>query len=246
MSAIFYIISGFILFAVLRITDKIMHSGLVYNKVHPLVLRVFPVLEFVLWFLYLFWALSGIFSHWDYYNILMHSVIIAVIIILAWFIIKDFVAGIVLKAEMPFHIGQNISLPGIEGKLKKLGFRSLEIEKNDGQSTKVPYSKLTGEMITCQSKSESSKGYETTVSLKSSINDEKACELIKKKLMLLPWALPSKKPYIELLEDKDKSKKTYLVKYFAINNQHAVKISQNLKSFFDNNESKPANSRHKE
>lgn len=231
MAIAFYIITGFALFAILWLVNKAIQSAIANNRIHQLFQRILPVVEFSLWFLYIIWALNGIFSHWGFYDILMYAVIISIIIGIGWFIAKDFIAGVVLKSELPFQTNQHISLPQTEGKLKKLGYRSLEIETESGQIVKIPYSRLTNEIITCQSNPEGLKFYETTIKLESSRKKEDICDLITEKIMLLPWTIPSKKPTIKPLNDKDQQAERYLIKFFAANPRHAEKISHYIKEY---------------
>ncbi len=232
MAIALYIIAGFALFVILWLANKAIQSAVVGEKIHPVFQRVFPAVEFLLWFLYLLWALRGVFRHYHFYDILMYAVIISIIIGIGWFVVRDFIAGIVLKSEMPFQINQHISLPKTAGKLKKLGYRSLEIETDDGKLMKIPYSSLTGEIITCQPAPDRLKRYETTVTIESSAGKEDACDMIAKKIMLLPWTIPVKKPTVEPLDNENEPGERYLVKYFAVNSRHAARISQHIKEYF--------------
>ncbi len=232
ISVVLYIIAGFVLFTILWLANKAIQSAVAAEKIHPAFQRVFPVAEFLLWFLYLLWALRGIFSHWHFYNILMYAVIIAIIIGIGWFIAKDFIAGIVLKSEVPFKTGQYIGFLQTSGILKNLGYRSLEIETDVGQRIKIPYSRLTGEVITCQPNPDGVKGYETIITLQKNLKNEDVYELIVKRAMLLPWTIPVKKPTVKLLDNENEPEKRYLVKYFAVNPRHAERISQHIKEYF--------------
>ena len=232
MIIVLFIIAGLVLFAILWMANKAILSAVAGERIHPAFQRIFPAVEFLLWFLYLLWALRGIFSDWHFYNILMSAVIISIIIGVGWFIARDFLAGIVLKSEMPFQTNQYISIAQTAGTLKRFGYRSLVIETDSGQIVKIPYSRLTNEIITCQNNSEGLKGYETTVTVSSSKEKDDTTWLISKKIMLLPWTMPAKKPIVKLLDESSGPENKYLVKFFAANSDHASKISQHIKEHF--------------
>lgn len=67
------------------------------------------------------------------YPILTGSLIILLVGLFGWYFLRDFVSGIILKAENAFETGQQIQTAQVSGTIKKLGYRSLEVVTNEQQ-----------------------------------------------------------------------------------------------------------------
>jgi hypothetical protein len=65
----------------------------------------------------------------------------------AWFAIRDFVAGVVLKAGRVCSEGDLVRLGDHEGRVLDMGLRSLTLETSSGDEAVVPYSLLTKEAL---------------------------------------------------------------------------------------------------
>lgn len=60
----------------------------------------------------------------------------------AWFVIRDVIAGIVLRAEHDLQPGHIIRADDAAGTIHRIGARSIEIEAADGQRVRIPYGRL--------------------------------------------------------------------------------------------------------
>ncbi len=111
---------------------RIGKSFLGRNFIRRNILAILPILELALWIAYVFWGIHILFGGHIYYEfivILMAAIIMAAI---AWFVFRDFLAGVLLKAEKSLEPGQKVKTPHVEGRIKKLGSRSVEIINNEG------------------------------------------------------------------------------------------------------------------
>lgn len=61
-----------------------------------------------------------------------------------WFALQDAIAGVVLRAEAGYEPGEWIQAGGVEGRIQRVGLRSLELETEAGQHVRVPYSRIAG------------------------------------------------------------------------------------------------------
>jgi small-conductance mechanosensitive channel len=109
---------------------------------------MFQVVEMILWFTFAFWASHKMFMHLPIYNLLTAGMALLLIAIVGWYLLRDFISGIILKAENGFESGQRIITSEGSGTIKKLGYRSIEIMNSDGESIKIPFSRLSTLNIT--------------------------------------------------------------------------------------------------
>ncbi|MFA6769569.1 MAG: mechanosensitive ion channel domain-containing protein, partial [Bacteroidales bacterium] len=72
----------------------------------------------------------------------MAFIVVIIMGILAWYLLRDIVSGLILCSENGFEPGQVIKTPFIQGTIKKLGYRSIEIISSNGEQVKVPYTML--------------------------------------------------------------------------------------------------------
>lgn len=231
--SVYYLIFAIAIFFFLRVTLRIINSVKTKNKVYKLILRIFPLIEFTIWITFSLWVLNKLFSDTSFYLILMTSAIGSLVLIIGWYFLRDFVAGIILKTEIAFEISQRVKTPQAEGILRKTGYRSIEIETDQGERVKIPYSKLTTNAIFLQNKNENSKGHEVKLQVSSSVPIQEFKDRIMNEILLLPWASINKEPKIRVLEQNDEYT-VFSISYYSISSRHAALIEQHLKHSLEN------------
>ncbi|HOP04513.1 MAG TPA: mechanosensitive ion channel [Tenuifilaceae bacterium] len=226
-----YLIIALAIFVALRFLSRIVNSVQANKVVHRILLRSFPIAEFTIWIGFAIWVLNEIFSEHLYYNQILIVVLGLLILIAGWYFIRDFIAGIILKTEIPFEKNQLIRTPKAEGILKKLGYRSIELESQNGERIKIPYSQLASNSIHLQNIDEGMQGHETTIQVSSSAPIQEVKDKITKEIMLLPWSSIVHMPTIKVVE-QTQTHNTYSVHFHTLSERHAAFISQHLKNFF--------------
>lgn len=226
-----FIILAIAIFVVLRFSSRLLNAIQAGKKVHKLLIRVFPILEFTIWLGFSIWVINEVLYNYAYYNIILASIFGCLILIAGWYFIRDFIAGIILKIEIPFEKNQLIRTPMAEGILKKLGYRSVELESQSGERVKIPYSQLTSKSIHLQNIDDSMQGHETTVKVSAAIPVQEVKEKISTETMLLPWASITHLPIIKVAEQTE-TINTYSVHFHSLSDKHAAYISQHLNNIF--------------
>lgn len=64
-----------------------------------------------------------------------------------WFALRDFVAGVVLKASKFCQIGDTLRIGDLSGRVEQLGLRALTLETSQGGQAIVPYSQIAGRSV---------------------------------------------------------------------------------------------------
>lgn len=82
------------------------------------------------------------------YTPIFFGVLILGIVWVSWFVIRDAVAGLFIKAGEIVRLGDTVSFDGARGRITALGVRVLELETSEGEQIIVPYSRLTHQAVT--------------------------------------------------------------------------------------------------
>ena len=69
------------------------------------------------------------------------------VVFLAWFVVKDFIAGIVFKVQNDLQANNNIQFGKITGIIKSQHLTHMKVETTTGQVIKIPYSRLNQDII---------------------------------------------------------------------------------------------------
>ena len=93
------IILAVALYIFLRSVSSIFSLFANKEKIKIIFLRLFPVIEMILWFAYAFWASHQLFKDLPVYPLLAGTMIIVRVIIFGWYLLRDFISGILLKSE---------------------------------------------------------------------------------------------------------------------------------------------------
>jgi len=174
-------------------------------RIKSALLRFIPLIELILWFLFILWAPGRLFVESDLFIIIRGAMAIMLIALIGWYLLRDFVSGAILRIETPFERGSQIISPYAEGEIKKLGFRSAEIITPKGESVRVPYSLLSKNCITRPS--DNPKRVEHVIKM-SFHSDKQAGELkesIKRALLTMPWIIAEDQIRIEITKENSSS-----------------------------------------
>ncbi|MFW5758231.1 MAG: mechanosensitive ion channel domain-containing protein [Bacteroidota bacterium] len=192
-------------------------------------LKIFPWLEAAVWTAALFWSLQKSVKDEQLLVILNSILAIVLIILIAWFVLRDFIAGVSLRASQMLDTGIKIKITNTEGIITSIGFFTLEIQNNEGEKIRIPYHQLFGQQFIRQPE----KGYGKTQSMQTVISQKWGAQNIQqglqKKLLELPWILPHEDMKIKLLP-KDDIYEVELV-FIIIKDDMRAKTEECIRSF---------------
>lgn len=142
---------GAILYVLFVIIKKIIEmqfmAPLRSKKVYRLDLNdVVLLAEVVSWLVFVSWSIQVFSKNNALYSLGLSVLMLAILTGVSWSILRDFVSGIIIKLESTYSINEWLKVRDVEGKITKLGYRSLEIETEKGETVNIPYSIITKEM----------------------------------------------------------------------------------------------------
>jgi small-conductance mechanosensitive channel len=229
---IYYFLFAIGIFVVLRYLSRVVGSVTSNRAIYKILIRLFPVVELLVWLAFGLWAINRLFSDFVYYPVLVSAVAVGIVLVVGWYFLRDFISGIILKAEIPFEKNQHIGVADHQGMLRKVGYRSIEIETHRGELIKIPFSKLASGAIHLFNKNDSLQSHELSLTVSSSIPMQEVRDRITKSLLLLPWVAINKEPSIELVEQTP-THNLLSISYHTTSSSYASNVNQYLSAKFD-------------
>jgi Mechanosensitive ion channel, beta-domain len=109
--------------------------------------RISPIAGAALALCYLLFAARTLFRREPSALPLVLALVVAGFSAAAWPAIRDFLAGVVLKAGRVCDEGDHVRIGNLEGRVAKMGHRVLVIETRDGDEAILPYSQIAREAV---------------------------------------------------------------------------------------------------
>ncbi len=197
------LIFAFALFLIIKLFERIAKVVFVKRIYRLYFQRYYPILETVVWLLFVLWSIDQIFKDRLYYSVALILIILVTLVWISWFAVRDFIAGIIFKAQDVYEAGQWIKISEIEGRLKSIGYLSLEIEIESGEIIKFPYSKITGVIHSISDPEEHSNHHRFEIELNRTNSLKENVESLRQIILNSPWTLLTKAPQIQLLEENE-------------------------------------------
>ncbi len=149
-------------------------------------------------------------------------------------IISNFIAGLLIYSEKPFHLGDVIEVEGEVGKVLEIGILSTRLLGFDGVERRIPNEKILTSKVRNYS-SAPCRRIELEVGISYESDVEKAKEIIFRTLNSDPYVLEDPEPsvFLESLGDYSLNVKIYLwaptQKFFEVKRRILEKIFENLR-----------------
>lgn len=190
------------LYLILRFVSTYFRMLTGKRKIRKIFLKIFPVIQMFLWFAFAFWAFDQLFIGMVAYPVLTGSLIILMVGLFGWYFLRDFISGIILKAENAFETGQQIRTAEVSGTIKKLGYRSIGIVTCEGELVKIPYSLLANQKIV--KPADTGNWVEQFIKLKisSGYSPEKIQNMLKIRLLEMPWIVSDDSLQLKITRDE--------------------------------------------
>ena len=141
--AIEFVFLSIVLFLIILIFRYFLQILPIRRKIKVILKRFLPATEFVIWAIFFVWTASSLFKDNLIYSAILLLLIILSMIVISRTIAKDVIAGIVLKTENSFSIGDILQHQEFIGKITKSGYRYIEIETDKGVLIRIPFSTVS-------------------------------------------------------------------------------------------------------
>ncbi len=186
-----------------------------------------PAMEFIMWLIFIFWANDFLFKNKSYYQYLVLSLIVIVVVLLAWFIARDFIAGIVLRVQNDLQTNNNIQFGNTEGRIKSQHLTHLKIVTPTGQIVKIPYTRLNQEIVSEISDSTAIEEFKFQIQAKKTMSRQDMEEKIRFLLINSPWCNFNKIPVIRLISESE-DLFVFEILVNALNQKHILQLEKSI------------------
>ena len=230
-SVIWFILLGIGIFLLFRFLKKLINYWIPERKNRTLKYeRLLPVLEGIIWFSWVIWGVQGVFNNKLVYSLIILGLLVVIIISLFWFAIRDFIAGVILKLEGAFNIGERIKVKEMEGRVKELGYFGMKLENFQGEIISMPYSAVSG-VTRVQSKSNDKvKNHSFQFELSRKYAPVESIEKIRESILNTPWASVTKPPHIQLINNSQEHY-TFDIIVYSLHPRYFQKIETHLQKW---------------
>lgn len=75
------------------------------------------------------------------------AMLIVALVALGWGSIRDFVAGVIVKAGQALRVGDYVRVGEVEGRVVAMGYRALVVETADGEEAVVPFIQVSRGLV---------------------------------------------------------------------------------------------------
>jgi hypothetical protein len=138
---------GGLLWAFFKLVHRgidLLLSGQVYHKRLEEALLIVRAAS---WIIFIFWAVDVIFQGQLLIARLFSGMLILLVVGISWSLIRDIISGFLIRMEGTYHNNSHVRIHDVEGTVRKLGFRSMEIETDRGETIRIPYKIVDDEVI---------------------------------------------------------------------------------------------------
>lgn len=226
MNKIVTIIIGIALYAVFRMVRVfLLNPGkLRWAKMGTILTAV----ELVVWILYFFWAVDQFFLRKSYYDFLFVGLIFLFVFLLAWFYVKDLVAGAFFKIQYSPKTGKHLQSEHAEGTIKIIGATHLTLESADGEWIRIPFSRLQGSIITQGNRKEHTGDFRIRLHINKTVAKDDAVRRIRQSILQSPFCSFKKPIEVRQVEETPDSR-LYEVTISTIGTTFLSRIERQLK-----------------
>ena len=213
---------------------------LLIRKYIPLVLKrdrsrkilriIYPIVELAFWIWVFYAAIPALYEKHFLLGLSAFAVALAVIVWYAWYRLRDYIAGIILRSSQDIREQEIIIIAGSEGKIIKFGSYNLMLETDNGEIVLLPYSCFAGKKIIKKHPSEQVKSFKFILTIQSGKDPVKLISEIKNTVLTQPWSSLKKDPQILMLNSDNDQANKFEITVFTPNMVYAQRIKAYLEA----------------
>lgn len=191
------ILVGLLFITILLLLRFLARRYRLLRRLPPTVRRLLPWLEAVAGFGFLLWAIRHGLETEIWAKLLSGGLVVAVFLFFSWYFLRDFIAGLLLKAEGTLKLEQTCRMGEMEGEIVRLGRRSLRLRTAAGALVQVPYSQIAGRAFSRQPE----RAEAFRVEVRTDLPEAQVLQHLRQLITYAPvWTYTRRPPVVRLLE----------------------------------------------
>lgn len=218
----------FILNIVRVILKKLLENNLFIRKTNQLS----HILEPTIWAVVGFGLTKYLFQGETFYNLIITISVVIISVLIGWFFIKDFIAGIIFKIQNTYTKGDYLQIGDLSGQLESMLLTHISVLTKDGRILKVPYSKVSNEIILERTKKKTYEDFTFTLSTNKKENIKNTENAIHNLLLASPWLVNNSQLSVTFVEEIENNYK-FEIQVQVRNSNHLENLKEGLSKRFD-------------
>ena len=163
-------------------------------------------------------------------SVVLMLVLVFVLYYIAQFFLKDYLAGLLIKASKEYSNGDQISVGDTKGKIDHFSKTQLKIKNTDGENIYIPYSLLISKAQIVEQDTEKINTYTFEVEMSHKAVFIENIENMKSYIQLLPWIHPSLPTSVDIVEE-NKDSYHLSITIYALDKKYYQKVEQSVKAY---------------
>ncbi|MEJ2109247.1 MAG: mechanosensitive ion channel [Acidobacteriota bacterium] len=232
MKIIFDLFAGLLLWAILSAIRKgvaaTAHRAAALQRIQSFL----PTIAAILWFFYGLWLIHGWFANQAIFPILLFFYIAIPALLIYWFVLRDVIAGLVFSSRMQFQPGRRIQHGDMSGRIIRKGAAHLLLRTDSGDTVRIPYSSLSGKIVTEKSEETESDYFRIHLSLRKQDRPDLLQARLAHDIIANPWASASTPPIVRLQKQTDSSCE-FEILFRSLNSRHAARVENAIRNMYE-------------
>jgi len=191
----------------------------------------FSLFELSVWVVFALWFLPNLMRKNIYAGVGLGLILIAIFVWIAWFGLRNLVAGFIFKSNSGLKIGEQIQIGDQAGVILKLGYRNIVLDAANGNMVSLAYSQIMNLPLIKISSNEQRHSTSFELHTAKTENILKLTNEIKAKILMHPRCSLTEQPKVELLQEQE-HKMLFSIKIFAVENKYLSVIEEYIKGAF--------------
>lgn len=155
-----------------------------------------PVAELIAWVGFVIWCVTALYSRSSYNALILLGILFVLLVVPLWFLLRDFLFGIVLKIQRKIDVGGRIQIEHWQGIVVKAGHFSFDIKTPSGNVDTIPYNKVRSKIISTSGSNVNLQKHLISFDLRDTHQLAVSVDDLKTLLINAPWVAESQAPII--------------------------------------------------
>ena len=191
----------------------------------------FSLFELSVWVVFALWFRPNLMRKNIYAGVGLGLILLAIFVWIAWFGLRNLVAGFIFKSNSGLKIGEQIQIGDQTGVILKLGYRNIVLDAANGNMVSLAYSQIMNLPLIKISSNEQRHSTSFELHTAKTENILKLTNEIKAKILMHPRCSLTEQPKVELLQEQE-HKMLFSIKIFAVENKYLSVIEEYIKGAF--------------
>ncbi len=189
-------------------------------------------LEFITWVFYVFESIKYFSENNTVIAGALAIILFVVIGWIAWFVVKDYVAGLYLKWNDSYKVNEVIEIEGQAGKIIKLSSRNAILEISPLHTINVSYSKLFTKQVIKTGLTDLSANTSFTINLSKEFQNTGSLKMVRNYILQLPWTNLKHEPLV-VIENQEKDKVLVRISASLIDENYSERFRNTIRTKFE-------------